>query len=62
MQVTEQQLIILQSILKALILIKGLKDESMKVWPLLLYCLTLSCLSISLSLAYTNTITMFPKP
>lgn len=62
MQVNEQQLISLQSISNALILIKGLKDESMDVCPLSLYCSALSCLSIILILVYANPNMIIPKP
>ena len=49
MQANDQQLIILQSISKAPILIKGLKDENMEVGgPLLLGCSALLCLKIIL--------------
>lgn len=60
MQLNEQQLIILQSIPKALILIKGLKVR--RLVPMLLYCFTLSCLNVILILVHTNTNMTFPKP
>lgn len=62
MQANEQQLIILQSISNALILIKGLKDERWMWCPLFLCCSALSCPSIIPILVYANTNMMIPKP